>query len=810
MLNTASPCIRRRAFGIAVVPIVPVAVLALAVTGAAETSVGGILGRVNTPHTRVITAQNPFTFGFHKLPIPFEPNVGQAPPQIKYLGRANGFLVGLTEQGITLKLGRATAPRLSVAAPTHRVQTVAAKPVFIYVRAVYAGPNPQLQPEQRLKSISNYFLGNNAKNWYSDVPNYAVVRYKNIYPGIDWVIYGNPNQLEYNLVVAPHADPGQIKFSIKGAEHLGIDKDRNLVITAGNRSLRELKPVVYQLTTAGKRRPVIGSYVLDGQEIAFALGNYDHTRPLVIDPVLVYSTYLGSGGGAATYGGAVDGAGDIYVTGQAGQGFPTVTPYQAMSNGGDIFICKFSADGSNLVYSTFLGNNGADISRGIAVDSAGNAYVTGTTYSKNFPTVNAFQATNKSTSTNTPAQAFITKLNAAGDALVYSTYLGGSGNVNDGFGIAVDSAGEAYVIGDTDSVDFPTANPFQGVRQGRMDAFVTKFSVAGNSLVYSTYLGGSADQQGYAIAVDTAGSAYVTGITNSTDFPLVNPYQATNKAALNNSGYTTGFVTKFSPIGNSLNYSTYLGGSYNDGPEAIAVDSNNSAYVTGWTTSTDFPVVNAYQRQFNGSSDAFVTKFAAAGNALVYSTYLGGSSVDVAKGIAIDTRGDAYVVGGTDSTDFPTMNPIQAKNLAVGLQVSNGFVTELNAVGKLLFSSYLGGSGSYGPNPNTTGPVGDAANSVALDYAGNVYVVGETNSADFPTYCPFQATNENTTIYGSGSEGFVTKIAVSQSIPTPCASQPLPPSGGENASGSGAVGWLAVLVLSLILSLRFGEIRNKP
>jgi uncharacterized protein (TIGR03437 family) len=365
---------------------------------------------------------------------------------------------------------------------------------------------------------------------------------------------------------------------------------------------------------------------------------------------LVYSTYLGGGGNDYGQGIVVDAAGSAYVTERtSSSNFPTQSPYQPTLRGGTAaFVTKLSSAGNALAYSTYLSGSGQDWGLGIAVDAAGSAYVTGFTSSTNFPTQSAYQATLRGSQ-----NAFVTKLTPAGSALVYSTYLGG--NTSDtGYGIAVDGAGLAYVTGDTYSTNFPTQSAYQATYRGSGDAFVTKLTAAGNALVYSTYLGGSSFEVGNGIAVDAAGSAYVMGSTQSADFPTQLPYQATYH------GSSDAFVTKLSPAGNALVYSTYLGGNGQDNGGGIAVDSAGSAYVIGYTASTDFPTQSPYQATCQGGEDAFMTKLSPAGNSLVYSTYLGGSGDEYGNGIAVDALGSAYVTGFTSSTDFPIQSPYQA------------------------------------------------------------------------------------------------------------------------------------------------------
>ncbi|MEO7859696.1 MAG: SBBP repeat-containing protein [Nitrospirales bacterium] len=384
---------------------------------------------------------------------------------------------------------------------------------------------------------------------------------------------------------------------------------------------------------------------------------------------LLYSTYLGGSGSDQSNGIAVDGSGLAYVTGRTfSTDFPTVTPFQATYAGGDgdAFVTQLDAAGTSLLYSTYLGGSGSDQSNGIAVDGSGLAYVTGRTHSTDFPTVTPFQATLAGGSKE--GDAFVTKLSATGTSLLYSTFLGGSGG-EQGNGIALDGSGQAYVTGSTSSTDFPTATPVQATNAGSGDAFVTKLSATGTSLLYSTYLGGSGSDQSNGIAVDATGQAYVTGFTFSTDFPMVTPVQSTHAG-----GIYDVFVTQLDAAGTSLLYSTYLGGNGIDQGQSIAVDATGQAYVTGYTTSTNFPTSSPLQATHAGVRDAFVTKLNAAGTSLLYSTYLGGSNFEQGIGIAVDVASQAYVTGYTQSTNFPTSSPLQATLAGV----SNAFVTKIS------------------------------------------------------------------------------------------------------------------------------------
>jgi hypothetical protein len=732
------------------------------------------------------TAKARLQEAYGKLPLSFEANRGQTDPQVRFLSRAGGHTLFLapTEAVLVLRsrkevnrysLNVNRAPHDPTAQPpddstakrpndsaTQRTNDSTIEPhndsTVLRMSFVGANPKTRVEGQEGLPGKANYFTGNDPTKWRTHVPTYAKAHYQDLYPGIDLIYYGNQRQLEHDFVVRPGADPSRIALSFQGADKVEVDAQGDLVLHTAAGAIRQRKPVIYQ-EVAGLRRDIAGGYLLKGKHtVGFNVDKYDPNRPLIIDPVLVYSTYLGGSTFDQGTGIAVDAAGNAYVTGGTNSSnFPTTAgAFQTTFAGGfvDAFVMKLNPTGTALVYSTYLGgsgsleSSGSEAVNGIAVDAAGNAYVTGGTNSSNFPTTaGAFQTTGGGISSD----AFVTKLNPTGSALVYSTYLGGSRG-DSGFGIAVDAAGNAYVTGDTDSTNFPTTvGAFQPGFAAGGDAFVTKLNPTGSALVYSTYLGGSAGASG--IAVDALGNAYVTGIINSTTFPTTpGAFQRTF-----GDGTQDAFVTKLNPTGAALVYSTYLGGSRVDQGSGIAVDAAGNAYVTGITLSSDFPTTpGAFQTAFGGArGDAFVTKLNPTGSALVYSTYLGGSSDFVdGSGIAVDAVGNAYVTGFTDSTSFPTT--------ADAFQTTFGgsreaFVTKLNPTGSaLVYSTYLGGSGE------------DRGFGIAVDATGNFYVTGFTDSLNFPTTAgAFQPTPGGS---GLPADAFVAKFA---EINTPAGSNVL-------------------------------------
>ncbi len=836
---------------------------------------------------------------YGKLPLSFEVNRGQADSRIKFLARGHGYSLFLTSTEAVLSFREGSLkskgknqrarlegryPRLPpslvhpldwtageffgplIQNPKSKIQNPSAPstknpaPSTLRMKLVGANPQAKVVGLERLPGKSNYLIGNDPKKWRTNVANYAKVRYKDVYPGIDLVYYGNQGQLEYDWVVAPSADPKAIALEIVGAglapptgasvsrrtAPLRVDATGDLVISTDGGEVRFHKPLVYQLaekqkakgkgqnakvenqrtTDDGPRTPQVvnssftihhsefvdGRYVmLADNRIGFEVAAYDKSRPLIIDPVLSYSTYLSGADSAFESAGtqitsvAVDAAGSVYVTGAVTSTDFVASPGAYDSSCGsdgacggqplpdglitlvppsDVFVAKFNPEGSALLYSTYLGGGLWDSANAIAVDDAGNAYVAGTSNSPDYPTIagapqpacGSEGTCNRDGDGNTSNDAILAKLNPDGSGLVYSTFLGGS-NYDQANGLALDAAGNAYVGGMTTSTDFPTTSgafrteplpPDCGTAIGAAWCslgFVAKVDAAGTSVLYSTFLGGGSDWV-VAVAADSEGHAYVTGETQSSDFPTTagafRPGFAGGECSMEVIVFPCPdvFVAELDLTGSNLVYSTFLGGVEADRAGGIAVDSAGGLYVSGTTQSSGFPTTpGAFQTALNGGDcpaplgastqcpDAFLAKFnpAGAGEAsLVYSTLLGGQGGDYAAGVRVDVAGNAYITGTTASLDFPTKNPIQAASAGE----PDVFVSEINPAGSaLVFSTYLGG-GSF-----------DWGTSLAVDTSAAVYVAGSTYGGwppglGFPTTLGSFKNGPN-----SGSLGFLSKIA---------------------------------------------------
>jgi len=740
----------------------------------AASPTGAVSANASRPATGATAERSRVQASYAALPLAFEQNQGQTDSQVKYLARGNGYVLFLTSNDAVFSLRAPTAKgtnskirrsagmsaKQNSAQPSNEKGSTA----VVHMHLVGANSAAKVAALGQLPGKSNYFVGSDPRKWRTDVPRYARVSYQNVYPGVDMAFHGAQRQVEFDFVVAPGANPAPIGLHLTGAQILKTDDAGNLVVSSAAGNVVLHKPVAYQEQN-GARQNVDAQFVLKADnQVSFALGNYDRARELVIDPSVsyAYSTYLGGSGDDEGFGISFDGSGNTYITGQtASVDFPVVAGGLAPNSllgVTNAFVTKISLDGSSLVYSTYVGGTGSDSGNAIAVDSSGDAFVGGGTSSADFPhTTGAFQTTLGSGAT---ANAFVFELNPAGNALVYGTYLGGTGS-DVVKGMAIDSSKNVYVVGRTSSTDFPVQTPIQGNLAGTSNGFVTKLSTGGAALAFSTYLGGGTGDYASGVAVDSSGNVYVTGGTSNGTFPTTTgAFQTKCGTDGNCNGLSDAFVTVINSAGSGYVYSTFLGGSGIEAGAGIAVDAADNAYVTGSTTSTDFPLKSALQGTYGGDTDAFVTKVNATGTALVYSTYLGGSQPDGGAYIAIDGGNNAYVTGQTESSPFPTSGPTQS---ALGGS-NDAFVAEINSAGALAFSTYLGGS------LDEDGTVGNEEGAIAVDpTGGSIYVTGNTTSSDFPTSSALQSANSG------GSDAFVvkyTQVTFNLAAATPAAVSP--------------------------------------
>jgi hypothetical protein len=667
---------------------------------------------------------------YSKLPISFEKNTGQTRSGVDFIARGSGYSVFLLASKAVIAVKRNKLPDRIFDPAAKREGRVAT----IGMTLVGSRPARAIAQEQ-LPGKANYFLGHDPAKWRRDLPTFAKVRYPDVYQGIDVVYYGNQGRLEYDFIVAPGADPSVITLSFSGAS-VEIENSGDLTLAIADGATSMHRPYIYQ-DIGGNKRAISGGYVKrsDGR-IGFTVGSYDRARPLVIDPVLLYSTLIGgTGTDDAATAIAIDRSGNAYITGKTtSNDFPTQNPEQGTSGAPyDAFVAKIDPSGSALIYSTYFGGNSDDFGTSIAVDGAGQAYVTGYTTSTNFPTTQgAYQ-----NSFGGERDAFVAKFNSSGSALIYSTYLGGPGS-DYARGIAIDLLGNAYVAGYNYSAGFPTTpRAYQTSSKGPYEAFITKLNPSGSALVFSTYLGGTADDYAEGIAIDSLSNVYVAGLTLSSNFPMQNALQPSS------GGFYDAFVTELNSAGSALIYSTYLGGQDYDEGTGIALDGAGNAYVTGSTASTNFPTTSAaFQTTYGGGTgDVFVAKINPSGSTLVYSTYLGGSGNERAVAIAVDQSGSAYVTGDNINGGFPQKDAMQTNNDTATFEA---IVTKLAPDGNsLVYSTYLGGLGN------------DLGLGIAVDLLGNAYVSGVSGSPDFPTTAgAFQQTLTN-----AGGDAFVVKMA---------------------------------------------------
>ena len=679
---------------------------------------------------------------YGKLPLAFEPNAGRMSDGIDFLARSGAGAAHISDSGARVAIDGGKG----------------AQAIGLTLAGAQAAAPRALD---RLPGVVNDLHGDDPSRWRTGIATYARVRYSGVYPGIDVDWYGNQRQLEYDFRVAPGADPAAIAVRVTDADRLHLAPNGDILIRKGDATFRQKAPVAYQPAAAGSARTSVSAdFRLDGRTVRFDLGRYDRDRLLVIDPtVLSYSSYLGGNDVDAATGIAVDGSGASYVTGRTlSSDFDTSGAAEGDKAGSDAFVAKLTPGGDALVYSTYVGGNNADRAGGITVDSAGAAYVVGTTKSTDFTTVNPIASDVDGTNTD----AFVLKLAPAGNALAYSTYLGGGVGDDAGFGgrdegtaIAVDGSGAAWIAGQTESGNYPTTtgNRIEGntsetdnsgtggtrsvVGGLKADVIVSRLNPAGTALTYSTYLGGNEGESASAIAVDPSGVAYVAGTTSSPDFDTTaNRIQGPSAARRQ----FDAFVAKIDPQQNGRNalvYSTYLGGVDYDAAHGIALDDTGAAYITGTTHSSDFDTSNAIEGNDDGP-DAFVSKLTPGDDALVYSTFLGGSGADSGNGIAVDSDGVAHITGHTESIDFDRAGAIEGDAGS-----SDAFVANIAPDGGSLgCSTYLGGSAD------------DRGHAIALDPAGRTYVAGSTDSSDFNREGGLEGDSDKT-------DAFVSKLDLS-------------------------------------------------
>jgi uncharacterized repeat protein (TIGR01451 family) len=810
---------------------------------------------------------------YGRLPLSFEVNQGQTDPQVKFLSRGSGYSLFLTSNEAVLVLS--SVPRIQHPEPgklellTQDFETSSSQAV-LRMKLIGGNSSPQMLGLDELPDKSHYFTGSNPEKWITSILTYAKIKYEKVYPGINLVYYGNQRQLEHDFIIEPGADPKSIQIAFEGPDRIEIDSEGDLVLHVSGGELRLQKPHIYQ-ELPDTKQSISGNYVLLGStttdsgsqvhKVGFQVASYDTGKPLIIDPVLQYSTYLGGSASDVGLGIAVDPSNSPYIVGYTNStSFPGAGSLRPFGGSFDAFVAKLNVAGNAYAYFTFLGGSGNDFGTSITVSAAGNAYVTGYTNSTDFPIFGGLLLPANSFHGGA-ADAFVVKLSPTGTigvAGTYSTYLGGDGD-DRAFGIAINTSSEAHITGSTTSKDptgfpapitpFPLLNavdPIFDTRlfhclgprvitplvpvdfEGVINAFVTKLNTGGNGLIYSTYLGGSiigersptvtgglgddgfldpgpgndgvcgpgpgpdgiqgtADDVdsddvnddaesfiyggtdvGLGITTDNLGNAYVTGYTNSADFNFMNNgtvtavFAASFKSSCGTNRKCDGgpsaqpfadaFAIKMNPSG-SFVYATFFGGTREDKGQAITVDTLGNAFITGITNSTqNIATANSFQPTKATSVpagsefvDAFVTKFDSTGSGLFYSTYLGGNKTDEGLGIAVDTSGNAYIAGRTESTNFPVVDPLQS-GASIGGPV-DAFVSKLDPTGSVLkYSTYLGGTND------------DIAYGIAVDATGNAYVAGSTSSGNFLTANPPQTSPSLQSIIGGPLDAFVVKF----------------------------------------------------
>lgn len=692
-------------------------------------------------------------------PLVFESNQGQYPDTARFVARGAAYHLTLAPTHLRVTLLR-PVPAAAVAAEPVSDWPYLRSDVRVEYRAlgielVGANPAAQMTGDGVSATRVNYFLGNDPAQWQVNVPAYQRVRVADVYPGISLLHYGNQQELEYDFEVAPGTDPGQIAMRFAGADRMRVDAGSgDLIMTLGDHELRQPKPVIYQMVR-GQRKIIAGNYVLKAPAtIQFTIGDYDPKLPLVIDPVVSYAKLFGGPLDDTIWATALDANGNIYLAGETKTpGLATLGAFQTNFAGflnpqdshGDVVIAKLNNQLTQTNYITYLGGRYNEAALALAVDGAGNAFVTGYTHSTNFPTRFAVQTNILGIISDTvpPTDVFIAKLDASGSNLLFSTFYGGS-KPDIASGIALDASNNIYVVGQTESANFSTKNTSYTTLSGTKDGFALKLDASGTNVVYAMYLGGSAIEFARDVVVTPGGKPLVTGYTTSTDFPVTtNALQRYLNQNTNFTSLNDAFFAELSPVAGLVNYATFLGGTNADLAFRMAADTNGAAYIVGLTQSGDYPrtSTNFYSPVISNATfpDVFVTKLNPSFTNLDYSVTFGGNGRDAAWDVAVDSLGRASVIGETASTDFPTngLTGILRGSNSGGI---DAFIAQLNATGTAFtYSAYLGGLAE------------DVGYGVAVDAVDNAYFVGRTSSGNFPL-------QPSATVLPGGRAGFVVKM----------------------------------------------------
>jgi len=691
-----------------------------------------------------ISSKNMTQSKFSSLPISFSENLGQWDERALFRAQASGAFFWFCRTEALYVLTKKADEILDDGLPDvmawlNKFNCPSYRKEMQVVRVQFLGSNPNVEVigECRLPYVNNYFLGNDSSRWRTYVPNYAAIVYKNIYPGIDLKYHADGHPLEYDFIIHPGADLSNIHIRYQGIDQMSISSDGSLDIVTKFGSIYEERPFIYQVINS-VRQPVAGHFIKKSStEFGFSIEEeFNQDYPLVIDPQIVYSTFLGGLGWETPTDLMVDGVGFAYAVGSTpASDFPVFNPYDSTYNGGepygDLYVTKFSLSGNTLVYSTYIGGSSADLASRMALDLNGNVFMSGSTISDDFPLVNPFQYRQ-----SVDWDAVVLKLNSQGNGLIYSTYFGGNG-YDSGEKVNVDMEGCAFVTGRTTSTNLPTNRlafdtTFNGSDQG--DAFLVKFTASGNLVRFCTYLGGAGGDLGYCVEIANDGTPIVAGITESTNFPIINAYD------FSFNGMYDVFVSRFDFTGSTLTYSTYFGGNSAETPKGLVVKQadKGTVYISGETASSNFPMMNAYDPELGGPYDGYIAVLSWDGSELLYGTYLGGSGWDWSFDIDLDQMENIYVTGYSQSLDFPLVNPFDN---SLGWQ--DCFVTVFTEGGdEIQFSTFLGGQDE------------EFGIAIDLDTDRDIYVMGRTYSPDFPLIDPFDSE-----IDGYIGDAFITKIS---------------------------------------------------